>query len=166
MNKTTTLAVAFLFILGWTVPLAAQRPDQSAEARERVRENINRLRLLRMTEELELSEQQTAVIFPAANRVEKEKADLSRKIHQEIRDLRTLLRAGPPDEQELAGKVASIKALRRAIQQKDEEFERILEENLTGIQKARYLLFTLDFYRVMGEKLERARKIFRERRGA
>jgi len=165
MNKTIRFVVAFLFLLGWTVPLAAQRPEQSAAARERIRENINRLRLLRMTEELELSEQQTAVIFPAASRMEKEKAELSKKIHQEILDLRALLRAGDPDEQELARKVEAIKELRRAIQEKDEAFERVLEEKLTEIQKARYLLFNLDFYRVMGEKLEKARRIYRDKRG-
>lgn len=157
------LGVGLVFCL--VVPLLAQRgPEQAMAARERIRENINRLRLLRMTEELELSEQQTAVLFPAATRLEKEKAELSRKVGQQIRDLRVLLRAETPDQKALAEKVRTIKELRRALQEKDVEFERIVEENLTEIQKAKYLLFTLDFYRILGEKLDRARKVYREKR--
>jgi Spy/CpxP family protein refolding chaperone len=141
-------------------PLAPQEPA----SRERIRENIHQLRLLRMTEALELSEDQTAKIYPAATRIEREKAALSRKIGQEIRDLRAMLRAETPDEPALAQKVTSIKELRKALQEKDQEFETVLEGNLTEVQKARYLVFVLDFYRGLGEKLDRARQIVREKR--
>ena len=69
-----------------------------------------------------------------------------------------------PDEKELARIVKAIQEMRHSIQEKDMEFERILEANLNEVQKAKYLLFTLDFYRVLGEKLDRARKIYREKR--
>ncbi len=154
--------ICFLFCLA--LPLAAQWPEEGTPARERMRENINRLRLLRMTEELDLTPEQTAIIFPVATRLEKEKAELSKKIGQEIRNLRALVRVEKPDEQELARKVKAIKELRRSILEKDLELERILEANLTGVQKAKYLLFSLDFYRLLGEKLDRARKVVREKR--
>jgi len=117
-----------------------------------------------MTEALELSEEQAAKIYPAAARIEREKAGLSGKIGQEIRDLRAMLRAENPDEQSLAKKVRSIKELRKAVQEKDQEFELLLEGNLTEVQKARYLLFALDFYRGLGENLEKARQVLRQKR--
>jgi Spy/CpxP family protein refolding chaperone len=144
--------------------LAPQEPGQEPAHRLRIRENVHRLRLLRMTEALELSEDQTAKIYPAATQIEREKAALARKIGQEIQDLRIMLRTEAPDEQALAKKVRSIRDLRKAIQEKDQEFEAMLEENLTEVQKARYVLFTLDFYRGLGEKLDRARQTLREKR--
>lgn len=145
-------------------PLAPQEPRQEPANREGIRENIHRLRLLRMTEALELNEEQTAKIYPAATRIERAKAALSGKIGQEIRELRAMLRAETLDEQMLTQKVRSIKELRKAIQEKDQEFEAMLEGNLTEVQKARYLLFALDFYRGLGEKLDRARQLSREKR--
>lgn len=162
MKKLIALGVGLLFC--GALPLAGQRPEQEMAARERIRDNINRLRLLRMTEELGLTEDQTAVIFPAASRLEKEKAEISRKIGQAVRELRAILRDANPDPKELNEKVKVIKELRRQIQEKDLEFEKILENNLDENQKARYVLFSLDFYRVLGEKLERARKSMRNRR--
>lgn len=164
MDQKTMVALGVCLILCLAIPIEGQLRDQDIAARERVRENLNRLRLLRMTEELELREDQTAVIFPAAARLEKEKAEISRKIGQEIRDLRAMLRSGAPDSQALGRKVRAIKELRRSLQEKELEFEKILEENLDEVQKAKYLLFTLDFYRMLGEKLDRARKIFRNKR--
>lgn len=164
MEKKITVTLGVCLILCLAMPVRGQWRDQDIAARERIRENLNRLRLLRMTEELELRHDQTAVIFPAAARLEKEKAEISRKIGQEIRELRTLLRSESPDSQELGRKIDTIKKLRRSLQEKDLEFEKILEENLDEVQKAKYLLFTLDFYRMLGEKLDRARKIYRNKR--
>jgi len=164
MEKKITVTLGVCLILCLAMPVRGQWRDQDIAARERIRENLNRLRLLRMTEELELRHDQTAVIFPAAARLEKEKAEISRKIGQEIRELRTLLRSESPDSQELGRKIDTIKKLRRSLQEKDLEFEKVLEENLDEIQKAKYLLFTLDFYRMLGEKLDRARKIYRNKR--
>lgn len=159
--KTFVVVLSLVFLIS---PLVSQEPRQDPVSRERIRENIHRLRLLRMTEALGLSEEQAAKIYPAATRIEREKAALSGKIGQEIRDLRAMLRAEAPDEQALARKVASIKDLRKTIQEKDQEFEAMLEGNLTEVQKARYLIFALDFYRGLGEKLDRARQTLREKK--
>ncbi len=144
--------------------LAPQEARQRPASRERIRENLHRLRLLQMTEALELTEEQTAKIYPAAARIEKEKAALSGKIGQEIRELRGMLRAETLNEQALSEKVKSVKELRKAIQEKDQEFEDIIEGSLSEIQKARYLLFSLDFYRGMSENLERARQALRQKK--
>ena len=58
-----------------------------------VRENMFVLRTLRMTQALDLTEAQTAVIFPELNRAEKEKAQLQADLAREIRELRQIGRA-------------------------------------------------------------------------
>jgi hypothetical protein len=54
--------------------------------------------------------------------------------------------------------ISRIKDLRTAIKAKDDELENYLENNLSLHQKAKYILFAVDFYRGLGEKLRQARK--------
>ncbi len=144
----------------------AQMPGERMIGRERLRENINRLRLLRMTEVLALTEEQTAKIYPAYYRVEKEKMELMKRLNSEIRELKDLL-AGPEVKKEGIGpKIKAVKELRRSLVEKEQEFEDFLEQNLSDVQKAKYLVFSVEFYRSLGDKLKRARVVSRERGGA
>ena len=135
--------------------LSAQAQDQKPPNRERIRENIHQLRLLRMTEALGLSEEQTAKIYPVASRIEKDKQAILGEINGEMRRLQDLLAETDLDEADLSASVAKIKELRQRFQHKDREFEEFLEENLSPLQKAKYLLFSAEFYRGITEGLRR-----------
>ena len=112
------LALAGIFL--WMgIYLSAQTGGQRPPQRERIRENIHRLRLLRMTEALDLSEAQTAVIYPAATRIENDKRAILREINSEMRRLRSLLAEAAPDEDSLLASVAKLKELRRSFYAKD-----------------------------------------------
>ncbi|NIM59101.1 MAG: hypothetical protein GTO16_09200 [Candidatus Aminicenantes bacterium] len=115
-----------------------------------------------MTRVLELTEEQTAKIFPIVSRIEKEKVELYQQIEKQIRELRLTLGKEEPDQKELKNKIDKIKELRNLIKEKDEELEDRLEENMTLVQRAKYLMFAARFYRELRENLERAR-IQRER---
>lgn len=125
--------------------------------KRRVRDNIRTLMLLRMTQVLELTEEQTAKIFPVVTRVEKQKMAIYVKIGKEMRELRQVLKSGSPDEKEILGKIENVKELRDQVRSKDKELETYLEENLTVIQKAKYLIFAADFNRDLRDQLNRAR---------
>lgn len=158
---------SFLFLTGFVFLgslVFAQMPGQKTMGRERIRENINRLRLLRMTEVLELTEEQTAKIYPAYYRVEKEKMEIMKRLNSEIRELKTLLGEADAKKEEMASKVKAVKELRRSLLEEDREFEDFLEQNLTEIQKAKYLVFSVEFYRNLGEKLNRAGVVSKEKR--
>ncbi len=142
--------------------------ENTAEAQrrlnqQRMRENIATLRLLRMTRALDLTEDQAAKIFPMANRVEKEKMELNRQLGQEIRELRQLVAAEAPDEGKIKEKIVRIGQLRESLRLKEAEFEAFLEKNLTPVQRARYVLFSLDFAQFLGQNLERVRALQREK---
>ncbi len=157
---------SFLFLTGFVFLgslVFAQMPGQRTMGRERIRENINRLRLLRMTEVLELTEEQTAKIYPAYYRVEKEKMELMKRLNGEIRELKALLGGADAKKEEIASKIKTVQELRSNLLQKEQEFEDFLEQNLTEIQKAKYLVFSVEFYRKLGEKLNRARLVSREK---
>jgi Spy/CpxP family protein refolding chaperone len=153
-NKVLTVLMSCLFFGTWAL---AQAPQGDPQARARLRNNINTLRLLRMTEALTLTEEQTAKLFPAMTRIENEKSELQHRLGGEIQDLRSALRKNPVGDQEILDRVAKIKELRRSIRQKDDEFEAVLDENLTPVQKGRYMIFLVDFARGLGEALNRAR---------
>ncbi|MEW5901324.1 MAG: periplasmic heavy metal sensor [Acidobacteriota bacterium] len=162
-TRKTAMILAAVFISGlfFSGGLAQERERGLAA---RARENLNRLRLLRMTEVLELSEGQTATIYPAASRIEKEKTEILKAINSGLRDLRTLLAGPEPDEAALSAAVKMIQEQRQSLQRKDQEFEELLEGVLSAVQKAKYLLFTVEFYRGVAEKVNRARAMAREKR--
>ncbi len=147
----TVMAACFL-----AVSASAQGPAN----RQRLRENVNTLRLLRMTQALNLTEEQAARIFPLANRLEREKQEINARIGLEMKGLGDLLKAENPKDEELLVRCAAIRDLRKQVRNKDEEFESFLEGEITPGQRARYLLFTVEFYRGMGEQLDRARALY------
>jgi len=115
-----------------------------------------------MTQALDLTEEQTAKIFPKISRIEKEKKEIQQKIGIQMRELRSILRNENHDEQEFTDRIKRIKELRNLLKSKDEELENFLDDNLTLLQRAKYIIFSQDFYRGLREKLERAR-IMQER---
>ena len=161
LKKSLWLVTGFLFLNSLVL---AQAPGRRPVGRERMRENINKLRLLRMTEVLELTEEQTTRIYPAYYRVEKEKREIIEALGREISDLKSLLAGTDAKEDQIASKVKTIKGLKGDLARKDQEFEAFLEKSLTETQKAKYLIFSVEFYRYLGEKLNRARVMPRDRR--
>lgn len=157
MKKCVSLScLVFFLFFGTRVPArGAQQGDP--QNRLRLRENISNLYLLRLTRALELTEEQTAKVYPFLTRVEKDKAAIQRRMGQDLRELRAELAKPLPGEEKVMELAARIREDRRAIRQKDNEVEDALEGILTPVQKGRYLLFTVDFLRGIGENLQRAR---------
>ncbi len=156
-EKKTLVVLAMTFFLGGVV-LFAQTPDQKPSERQRVRENIHRLRLVRMTEALGLSEEQAAKVYPIASRLEKEKAGILKAIEGEMGVLRELLEEKSPDEARLSVGIAKVQELRQSLREKDREFENLLEQNLSLVQRAKYVVFSAEFYKQVAAGLKRTRE--------
>jgi Spy/CpxP family protein refolding chaperone len=156
-----TMKKGGIFILAFVLlaAAAAAGPVQGApQARAKLRDNINTLRLLRMTEALELTEAQTAKLFPALTRIDKERAELQDRIGADLRELRAAVGRSPVREADILAIVQRIREMRGSIRQKDEEFDAVLDESLTPVQKGKYVIFLVDFARGLGEKLKEARQ--------
>ena len=125
---------------------------------QRSRDNVRTLYLLRMTQILNLTEEQAAMIYPRITRVEKEKHELNKNLNRLIRELRARLKDESVEEEELAGRVQEIKDLSHRLRDIDRELELFLEQNLTVEQQAKYLVFHSDFTRRLRQQLEEARK--------
>ena len=121
-------------------------------------DNISTLYLLRMVQVLDLTEEQTAKIFPKVNSVEKEKREMNRTIGLLLRELRATLQQQDGDEKELFRIMAEIKDLRTQVESREEELQEFMEGILTVPQQAKYLIFVQDFLKDLREKLNKARE--------
>lgn len=159
MTTKRLILIALMLSLVAAVSSAAPGPQTGdPQSRARLRERISDLYLLRLTGALELTEEQTAKLYPVLTRTEKEKAALQRDMGLELRNLRAELAKTPPGEKEVLGLVDRIRQARRAIRERDEQVEATLDRVLTPVQKGRYILFTVDFLRNVGENLGRVRR--------
>jgi Spy/CpxP family protein refolding chaperone len=154
--KTWIAAVLVWAVVIWLAaePVLAQNPPE----RRNTRENILTLMLLRMTQVLELNEEQAAQLYPKINRMEKEKLAINQETLKLLRDLRFLLRKDRTDEQEMRRLIDRIKELRGLIRAKDSEVEAFMEEHLTLEQQAKFLIFFQDFNLYLRQKLLEARQ--------
>jgi len=158
MKRTTSAACLFLLMstaFGAAAP-AWGSPQGEPQNRLRLRRNISDLYLLRLTRALDLTEDQTAKIYPLLIRVEKEKAEVQQRMGQDLRDLRAELAGPRPGEARVLELARKVREARRAVRQKDAEVEEALESVLTPVQQGKYLLFTVDFLRGALENLGRA----------
>lgn len=124
----------------------------------KVRDNITTLMLLRLTQVLELTEEQTVVLFPHISRVEKGKKKINQEIGKNFRDLRVMLRQEIQDPGKLSAAMENIRTLRDKLKDLDADLEKIVAGNLTVVQQAKYLIFFQDFYRGLRDKLNQARE--------
>lgn len=127
-----------------------------------VRSNINTLRLIRMIQLLDLTEDQVAAIIPVMSNNEKEKRALQGDLQLQMRDLRLLLRTETSNDQKLEEHLRNIKTQKESLQAKEVEFEKFLEDNLSLVQQAQYIIFSQEFYRGLQEQLENARRAQQE----
>jgi len=163
--KPSRIILILTFFIFLSSSIFASVQDENLQNRQRVRENIITLKWLRLTQALDLTEEQAAKIFPFVNRIEKQKLQIQKSMSKDIGELRRILKESPlfdpkkdqEKEMEIFDKLKSHREYQRLIRQKDEEIEDFLEKNLTTVQKAKYLLFQVDFYRGLGETLDRAR---------
>jgi Spy/CpxP family protein refolding chaperone len=157
MKRQALIGIFILGIFLGTLAAAQAGGQGEPQAQTRLRERIGDLYILRLTRALELTEEQTAKIYPLLVRAEKDKAGLQRRLGLDMRELRNELARPRAGEGRLLELVAGIRTSRQAIRELDDEVEAVLDGLLTPLQKARYLVFTVEFLRSVGENLDRAR---------
>ena len=154
MKKTTILILSLVILAGLAL---ASAQDNMLQRRQKVRENLVTLRLLRLTQALDLTDEQAAKIYPSINRIEKEKMDIQKQMSADIWDLRSMVNGPTPKESDIEIKYKNVRAAQQSIKDKDAELDEFLEKNLTSIQKAKYLLFQIEFFRVLNDGMDRVR---------
>jgi hypothetical protein len=157
MSKKSLIVVIFTCLSTISVAVGqtagqgrGQGPGQGMGQRGgRIRENLATLRLLRLTQALDLSEDQAARIFPFINKIDKEKIAIQRQMSADIQELRRIINGAAAAETEIAPLIGKIKAAQERVKKLDAESEAFLEKNLSPVQQGKYVLFQIDFYRML-----------------
>lgn len=155
MKKIFMMTIIGFLLLGLSINVAEaqQGPPQG---KSNILENLFTLRALRMTRALDLTEQQAAVIFPELNRAEKDKAELQKELAREIRELRAMLKDEKTPVEQYEARVDRINELRAKLREREEAFEKFLFGQLTPVQKAKYIIFNVDFNANLMMRMRRA----------
>ena len=145
MITTRKASLPFGLFLALSLAVFGQGPGGPGQDRDRVRQNLSTLRLIRLTQALSLTDDQAAKIYPTYTRIEGEKLKIQREMAQEIRSLRQLLGEAAPQDADILAELKNIQDARQAVKAKDDELESFLEKNLTTVQKAKYVFFQIEF---------------------
>lgn len=153
IKKLIPLFAAVFVLSGSLSFITAQADKTQAKGDQKLRDNINMLMLLRMTQVLDLTEEQAAKLFPKMNRFEKEKRKINQETGKQMRRLRLAVKEEELDKQEISSRLNRIKTLRSQLKTMEAEMETFIAQHLSVEQQARYLIFFQDFYQEMREKL-------------
>jgi Spy/CpxP family protein refolding chaperone len=157
-NRMIRSVLIILAAAALVAPLPAQNQNQMNSPRQRVQANLAALRLVRLTQALDLTEDQTAKVFPALNRIEKSKQDMQINLSREVQALRRMSQDPETKDAAFEETIAEIKDLRARIKDLDNEGDAALAAVLTLRQKARYEIFQIDFLRGLNETMNQVRQ--------
>jgi hypothetical protein len=134
-------------LLFGTSTLLAQPLRDAQDPREKSRERIQMVKMLKLTEVLRLDREAAARFFAVNGQFEETKRRLRWDLHQDIERLRQLTRDLNAPEKELRETVLRIKTRRKDLN--DLSYKQLEDELnlLRPDQQARYVLFTIDFRR-------------------
>jgi len=132
--------------------------------KEKVREQIETIRMWKLTEALDLSQEQSMRFFPLFNQWEREKRQLDLEGDRLLDEMKLVLKKERLKEKEIRTLLERLEEnrVRRGEGQKD--FWLQASEILTLRQRAEYLIFQRDFERRIREIIKGIRERQRERR--
>jgi len=145
-----------------SLPAIGQPPPRPRDPRtERV---IEALLIWRLVDELNLSDEQIARIFPRIKALKELRIGLGiRKVVLQ-RELRALLREQPPNEEAIRARVAELDQLRARVEQQRERILQEIAAVLTLEQRARFALIQETFEAETIRTLEEVRRMVDQQR--
>jgi len=149
-------------LLAISIPAASQAPPVRDPRSERI---IESLLIWRLVDDLNLTDQQIARIFPRIKALKEARLDLGRRKVQLQQELRELLRAQPRDEEKINAKVAELDHLRAQIEQRRGRALREINSVLNLEQRARFALIMDTFEVNTIRMLEEVRRLIDQQSG-
>jgi len=167
MKKLKFLEV-FFFVLIFSLTaqgVQAQRPPAhpfpEEGKRERLREEIETMKMWKMLEVLNLTDEQSDKFLPAWRELQKAQKDFREKREDLLKSLEGVLGAEKPDEGKIKDILAQLEKQRSRLDEVQQRFRQKAQEVLTIEQQAKLLLFEDRFEKRMMEIIRQ----YRERKG-
>jgi Spy/CpxP family protein refolding chaperone len=143
--------------LSWAQPPTSTGSDAPGQEKERIRENIETLRMWKLIDALNLTSDQSTRFLP----VLKELQDAKRKFHDTreelIRKLESASESEQPDEKTLKADLLALENARKQFQSQLDDFFVKSSQILTLKQQVKLLIFEERFERRLREGIEKMR---------
>ena len=136
-------------------PVPGDRPERREE-RERIRENIETLRMWKLLEALVLTSEQSTQFLPALKDFQNAKKRFEEKRRDLLKVLETTLESRK-EEKKLKETLMSLEENRKQFQMEMDRFEENAKATLTLEQQAKLLLFEEKFEKRLKETIEQIR---------
>ena len=136
-------------------PVRGDRPERWEE-RERIRENIETLRMWKLLEALDLTSEQSTQFLPALKDFQNAKKRFEEKRRELLRELEITLES-KKEEKKLKETLMSLEENRKQFQMGLERFLEKAKATLTLEQQAKLLLFEEKFEKRMRETIKQMR---------
>lgn len=139
--------------------LYAQCPllDLPPPGGEKAKEKIETIKMWKMTEALDLSEEQASRLFPAMKQFQNRADSLRNQMMKFVEDLENALQENE-DSNKITTIVDKIVSLKNQQSKNEAEFFAKMRSILTPAQQAKYILFERDFRRKMMELIHEYQK--------
>ena len=154
MRKRHTLILGLAFILAG-IGHAYPFPGNYAQENRYHPEQLEALRIWKMTQYLDLSETQAAKFFPALQAHQEEIAALDSTERLIQRNIHDAIEAGGIDQQFIDNKIDSLITIMHAKETKRADFFRQLPQYLNPEQQAKFLIFDHRFRQALKSMIRR-----------
>jgi hypothetical protein len=136
-----------------------QRAEQIGQRvpREQLQKRIKQLQMLKLTDRLNLSEEQSMKFFPRYNRYQDELTDAVQNLQMRLSRLQELHQADAK-ESDLDGEIKAVVIERKNVSDILPKYLDEFRQVLTARQTADLILFERDFLRDITDAIERARE--------
>lgn len=157
-RQAALLLLAAVIVL--TVPAAGQPLPSRDPRAERI---IEALLIWRLVDELNLTDQQIARIFPRIKELKEIRIELGREKVRLQAELRALLQQRPRNDDEIRAKIGELEQLRDRIERRRQRVLRDINAALTVEQRAKFAFIQETFEAETIRLLEDVRKTVEER---
>jgi regulator of replication initiation timing len=137
-------------------PPSDDRPMNQKRAEE-LRKKVELIWMWKMTEELNLSEQEGAKLFPVLRTYEEKKRNLREENRRLVRELEKMIKDKAP-QGDLKKTMHMLEENDRMLQQVEQEGFHEVEKILPVEKQARYIVFQAHFLREIHDLIQRARQ--------
>ena len=131
---------AFIIVIGVVLVAVPALGQPTPLPEERAGRIIEALLIWRLVDELDLTEQQIARLFPRIKALKQIRLELARRKRDLEAGLRVALNQRPPDEETIRIKVAQLNALRAETEQRRQRVLRQIASIFTLEQQAKFVL--------------------------
>jgi|GEM_PF-3205714 len=136
----------------------------SPEERETVRKRINLIKIWRLSEELDLSEEKADKLFPVIRRFDKEKLELEKERNELMKNLRENLKKGKSKDTKLKKIIIKLEENYAALQNLKKEKFNEMKDILSVEEQVKLILFMEYFPKEIRSIIGDAKRKERERR--